>query len=395
MAAWVKFLWRSISDLMGSADNMQGDGVVEETLTAERARRSRTASGKEPRGLESWTPTGGMIATKFMELRRRRGLMITMMILIIGLPTLFLVTRLLLHAFAPHSYGPAGGFRVFTSLVAGVLYVFAFIVAATLGATAACGDLTDGVFTQLVVTGRSRVALYLARIPAGLAIVVPMVAFAFSIICTVCVFSTPRSFDFQGSNVPLGLSRSGFQTWAADHLDVVVCDFPYNGPCPANEAQPTPPLSKATAVQEAKQDYPSYAETYISPPTDLMVRTGLWIELEVIVAFVFGLGLASLMGQRMLPIVLMIVYTIILRPWLLAVQIPHLINFQRSLVELAVAHLEPSGVGFVYGLEGGPGLVRDASSLLPESTGVAVAVIAAWLVGWTVLGAWRMTTRDA
>jgi hypothetical protein len=33
--------------------------------------------------------------------------------------------------------------------------------------------------------------------------------------------------------------------------------------------------------------------------------------------------------------------------------------------------------------------------LLSESTTVAVCVIVAWLVGWTVLGAWRMMTRDA
>jgi len=89
-----------------------------------------------------------------------------------------------------------------------------------------------------------------------------------------------------------------------------------------------------------------------------MVRTGLWVELEVITAFVFGLGLASLMGERTLPIVLMIVYTIVSRPFLLGLQIPHLINFQRSMLEPAVAHLEPSGVGFVYGVAGGPGLVR-------------------------------------
>ena len=33
-----------------------------------------------------------------------------------------------------------------------------------------------------------------------------------------------------------------------------------------------------------------------------MIRAGLWVELEVIIAFVFGLGFASLMGQRMVPI---------------------------------------------------------------------------------------------
>jgi hypothetical protein len=191
-----------------------------------------------------------MIAARFMELRKRRGLMITLMALTIGLPTLFLVIKLLLHAFVPKSYGPAGGFAVFTTLIAGVLYIFAFIVAMTLGATAGCSDLADGMFTQQVVTGRSRVALYLARIPAGLAIVIPMVAVAFTIICAACVFSAPTRFDFQGTTVPLGLSLHGYETWAADHPNLIICDFPYNGPCPENEPEPNTPLSRALAERQ-------------------------------------------------------------------------------------------------------------------------------------------------
>ncbi|MGO9872158.1 MAG: hypothetical protein ACLPVY_00025 [Acidimicrobiia bacterium] len=350
-------------------------------------------SGQDGRG--SWIPNRAMIATRFVELRTRRGLMITLIALTVGLPTFFLVIRLLLHAFVPRSYGPAGGFPVFTALIAGVLYIFAFIVAMTLGATAGCSDLADGMFTQLVVTGRSRVALFLARIPAGLAIVIPMVAVAFTIICTVCVLSAPSSFDFQGTTLPLGLSVHGYETWAADHPNLIICDFPYNGPCPGNEAEPTTPLSKSLAMRQAEQNYATYAVTYTSPPDGLMIRAGLWVELEAIIAFVFGLGFAALMGQRMVPILLMIVYQIILRPVLLLAQIPYLINLQRSLViELAVAHFEPAGVGFNYWIVNGPGGLRDSSSLLPESTTVAVCVIAAWLVAWTVLGAWRMATRD-
>ena len=82
----------------------------------------------------SWIPTGGMIATRFMELRKRRGLLIALVLVTVGIPTIFLVIRLLLHAFAPHSYGAAGGYDIFTGLVAGVLYIFGFIVAAPLGA---------------------------------------------------------------------------------------------------------------------------------------------------------------------------------------------------------------------------------------------------------------------
>jgi hypothetical protein len=101
-------------------------------------------SGHDGRG--SWIPNRAMIATRFMELRKRRGLMITLIAFTIGLPTLFLVIKLLLHAFLPQSYGPAGGFDLFTSLIAGVLYIFGFIAgvlyifgfiaAMTLGATA-------------------------------------------------------------------------------------------------------------------------------------------------------------------------------------------------------------------------------------------------------------------
>src|SRR6202044_3222762 len=114
--------------------------------------------------------------------------------------------RLLLHAFAPSTYGPAGGYSIYTALVSGVLYIFGFIVAATLGATAGAVDLSEGMFRHLVVTGRSRLALYLARIPAGLAIIVPLVGAGFAIVCAVCVFAAPTSINYDGTNVPAHLS---------------------------------------------------------------------------------------------------------------------------------------------------------------------------------------------
>ncbi len=342
----------------------------------------------------SWIPTGGMIATRFLELRNRRGLMITMIMLTIGIPTIFLTIRLLLHALAPHSYGPVGDYHTFNGLTVSVLYVFAFVVAATLGCTAGSVDLAEGMFRQLVVTGRSRLALYLARIPAGLAIIVPMVAVSFTIICGVCVFSAPTKYVFQGVEVPLGLSEAGYENWAAGHPDVVICDLPFGGPC-NGLTQPTTPLTKAQAVETARQDYSSYSQTFLYPSTALMVRTGLWIELQAIVWFIVGLGLASLMGERTLPLVLMIVFEMVVSPILFLVGIP--INLHRAGVDLAVAHLEPSALGFALPgiVGGGPGETFNSSSLPPESRIVAVLVIVAWLVGWTILGAWRMMTRDA
>jgi len=359
-------------------------------------------------------PTGAMIATRFMELRKRRGLMIALILVNIGIPTVFLVVRLLAHAIAPKSYGPAGGYDIYTGLCTGVLYTFGFIVAATLGCTAGSVDLTEGMFRHLVVTGRSRLALYLARIPAGLAIVVPLVAAGFIIVCSVCVFAAPTRLNYDGTNVPAGLSRAGFETWAGNHPDTVICDFPYNGPglpnvpCGPNgtiinaqgsqgpgQATVTPAQLKAAAILIARQDYTNYSSDFLYPSDSLMIRTGLWIELEAVIGFIVGLGLASLLGQRTVPVILMIVLEIILTPLLSRARIAHLLNLQRSVVGVAMAHLTPGGLPVFGGGGGGPGGGQGNPLLVPESITWAVLVIIAWLVGWTVLGAWRMMTRDA
>ena len=104
-------------------------------------------------------PTFGMIASRFTELRKRRGLMITLALVTIGIPVLFLAIRLIAHAAAPKTYGPAGGYDIYTAMVSGVLYTFGFIVAAALGATAGSSDLTEGMFRHEVVTGRSRLGV--------------------------------------------------------------------------------------------------------------------------------------------------------------------------------------------------------------------------------------------
>ena len=75
-----------------------------------------------------------------------------------------------------------------------------------------------------------------------------------------------------------------------------------------------------------------------------MVKTGLWLELETIVGFVVGLGVGSLIGQRTVGVVLMIILEIVLTPIFIRAQIPHLINVQRAVVGVATAHLEPGAL---------------------------------------------------
>jgi hypothetical protein len=45
-----------------------------------------------------------------------------------------------------------------------------------------------------------------------------------------------------------------------------------------------------------------------------MVRSGLWLELDLVIGFTAGLGLGSLMGQRTVPVILLIVLEIIITP---------------------------------------------------------------------------------
>jgi len=305
-------------------------------------------------------------------------------------------------------------------MVAGVLFVFGFIVAATLGCTAGSVDLTEGMFRHLVVTGRSRFALYLARIPAGLAIIVPLVAVGFAFVCTVCVLAAPTQLSFNGVDVPAGLSQPGLETWAAGHADEVICNFGFNigpnsdlapvvdsvpcgggngpsivkgGPGATTVPQVSPTQVEDAARQIAGLNYAGYSGRFLSPSVSLMVKAGLWIELYAAIGFLVGLGLASLMGQRTVPVILLIVLEIVLTPLLSHAPIAHLVNVQRGLVGIAVTHLEPGGLPAVFG--GGSGNGGPAVLGVAESTAAAVCVIVGWVLVWTALGAWRMVTRDA
>lgn len=387
-----------------------------------------TATARSTRGDHrgSWVPTWGMVATRLMELRKRRGLMIALAVVYVGIPVVFLAVRLIAHAVAPNSYGPAGGYSIFTTLVAGFMYTFGFIVAATVGCTAGSSDLGDGMFRHLVITGRSRVALYFARIPAGLAIVIAMVAVGYTIVCAVCVFAAPTQLNYDGAIVPQGLSRPAFDNWAASHADEVICNFnifgggngldvpPPSVPCGNGRTSGPPPGAviqtpkgtvtipahetkaqiQAYAVAVANQNYADYSTKFLVPSYSLMIDTGLWISLVAVVGFVVGLGLSSLIGQRTVPVIILIVWELILTPALSVHLISHLLNVQRGIVGLALGHIEPGGLPLPFG-PGGGGSGPGTQNLLPESTLVASLVIVGWLVFWTLVGVWRMATRDA
>jgi hypothetical protein len=339
----------------------------------------------------SWIPTWGLIVTKHLELRKRRTLMVVVLLLTVGLPVLVLGLRLAFHLADPKSYGPAGSPSVFQFLCQ-PMAEFGFIIAATLGATAGTSDLTDGVFRHLVITGRSRLALYLARIPAGLSILLPLVAIAFAVVCLVTCYegvSQPTSINEGGISVPVHLDQAQLQTWLVQH--------------PRQADQAFGPPSGTAGVRsdlEIASIYGSYTNDengQLNPPVNEMVKIGLWLELEVGLGFMVGLGLGSLIGQRTVPVVLLVVLQIIVTPILAAHAIPYFLDGQRLVVGVAMDQLRPAGLA--GGGAGGPGHVlfggRGVLEIPPMPTWAMISVIAGWIVGWSGIGAWRMMTRDA
>jgi hypothetical protein len=374
---------------------------------AEPARRGLPRTG-------AWLPTWDLITTKNLEIRKRRGLMITMVVLIVLPTVLFYGLRLLFHAVDPHTYAPAGNPGFFSQLV-NLTAEFGFIAAAALGAAAGTTDLSDGMFRHLVITGRSRLALYLARIPAGLAIVVPLVALAFTMNCLVTTYEgapQPTSVALFGLNVPEHFDAAELQAWllqrpqydANNGLPVLPPGVPVG---PGVTLSPAQVQRIRSAIDK---DMPSLYGDYVSaavidsnPANNEMIKIGLWLELDIGIGFLVGLGFGSLTGQRTTTTIVLIALEIIVTPLLARVQLPYFINGERLIVGIAMDQLRPAALGSPNGPAGGggggPGHVlfggQGALGIPPMPTWAMISVIVGWIVGWSAIGAWRMMTRDA
>jgi hypothetical protein len=293
----------------------------------------RTPTGRR---LGEWLPTWALITTKHLELRKRRGLMTALAVLILALPVLLLGFRLLFHLIDPTKYGPAGSPSIFGG-VSNVLAEFGFIAAATLGAAAGTTDLSDGMFRHLVITGRSRLSLYLARIPAGLAIILPVVAVAFTMLCLVTSYE-----GVPGPGNPAINEMFKIGLWLV--LDVGIGFLTGLG------------LGALTGQRT--------------------VTLVLLIALEIIVTPILAAHAIPyfLDGQRLVVGIALDQ----LRP-----------------AGLAAGSLAggggPGAAAPGHVLFGGRGVL----GIPPMPTWAMICVIVGWAVGWSGIGAWRMVTRDA
>ena len=126
----------------------------------------------------------GLAHADWLKLRRRRGLLWTIALMTVGAEILVYGVLAILHAANPDHHGPAGGI---SNLAHGMfmLNLLGGVAATIAGASAGADDVTSGVFRELVVTGRSRLALFAARVPGGLAFLLPFTALAYAVAAVV------------------------------------------------------------------------------------------------------------------------------------------------------------------------------------------------------------------
>ncbi|HEY1833733.1 MAG TPA: hypothetical protein VGG08_04795 [Solirubrobacteraceae bacterium] len=111
-----------------------------------------------------------MVRADLLKLRKRRGTLAWALVLALGPVIVFFAVRAIEHLSNPGQYGPAGGFEAFGDALRLLGVFFGPLAAILIGVEAGTGDHAAGVFRDLVVTGRSRLALFASRLPAAIAL---------------------------------------------------------------------------------------------------------------------------------------------------------------------------------------------------------------------------------
>jgi hypothetical protein len=116
-----------------------------------------------------------LISSDVLKLRRRRGMLAISLLLTAGLMAIAFIVMAVQHGGNPARYGPAGGLGNYQDDIA-VVTLMALIVGTIIGATSGTQDIESGVFRDLAATGRSRIALFGARVAGAWAVVLPIAA---------------------------------------------------------------------------------------------------------------------------------------------------------------------------------------------------------------------------
>jgi hypothetical protein len=133
-----------------------------------------------------------MLSAEILKLRRNRGVMALAFVLTVGVVVLLFGYTAVEHATDPTSNPPAGGLYGFDHGVRSLAVFFGMLASVLIGTEAGTADLSSGVFRDLVVTGRSRLALFGVRMPAGAIVALGLSGTAYALVLV-------GTFAFAGS----------------------------------------------------------------------------------------------------------------------------------------------------------------------------------------------------
>jgi hypothetical protein len=252
-----------------------------------------------------------MIRAELLKLTRKHSIIGTAAFLSIGTVLLYFAVLEIQHLTNPGSYGPAGGLDHFDNTLVAMSIWFGALAAILVGTEAGTTDTASGVFRDLVVTGRSRLALFAVRVPAALLVTLALALVALGV-------SIAATFAFAG-----GLA---------------------------------------------------------TPSASFVTDAVLWVCGAQLVMCVVAIGLGSLTGSRAASLTILIAWQVIAGRLLARATVFG--DVRDAVPNIALGALKPGQpLGDNFGLTMG--------------AGVAVAILAGWVVVWLALGARKTIVRDA
>jgi ABC-type transport system involved in multi-copper enzyme maturation permease subunit len=123
-----------------------------------------------------------MFGADLLKLRKKRGTLIWALVLALAPVIVFFIVKAVQHSSNPLEHEPAGGIQGYRDGLRAVALIFGPLAAILIGVEAGAGDVSAGVFRDLVVTGRSRTALFASRIPAALTLCWSVILGAFALL---------------------------------------------------------------------------------------------------------------------------------------------------------------------------------------------------------------------
>jgi ABC-type transport system involved in multi-copper enzyme maturation permease subunit len=163
-----------------------------------------------------------MFGADFLKLRKKRSTLIWALVLALAPIVVYYAVNAVEHA-SNSSHEAAGGigsFHIGLRLLGGLF--FGPLVAILIGVEAGTSDSSNGVFRDLVVTGRSRLALFAIRVPAALALCWMVIVGAYALILLGTFLFASNLPTPSGSQALEGL---GFVLLATGVLCVVAVGF--------------------------------------------------------------------------------------------------------------------------------------------------------------------------